>query len=406
MINENRKVFQNSEKILEIKIKPEITPEILKTALQKNKIVEETATPAGLKYTRFREDFRHIERGTIIIGKRTIPGYPHIKRIFRFGEGLLHNLHSPYFFVEEKIDGFNARICKINGKIYAFSRGGILDSFMSEKARDPNRKFNLFFDKYPQMVLCAEVIGNTPHTIATATADEVTIFVFDIFDSDSGKYLDTAKKYALADKFGIITTPRLGRFKNENDGEFGSLKKLILSLNSRNGEGVVIRGEGVNGERGEILKFVTAQSDIADVAGTSSKFFDMPIGFFYQRILRSALFVHEFKLDRKRYANMLGQAFYEGLMSAFDSIANGKDISEDFKITMNEPTVWKDIVAKTSREVRLEKLSEEKLGGKKSDGKNSGDGKQKERTHVVFRRHYRKTSHNLRSFMGGKAVAD
>ena len=71
-----------------------------------------------------------------IIGKRVIWGYPHIKRIFTLKNGMKRNLDPGQVYAEEKIDGFNVRIAFIGKNIYAFSRGGFLDSFVTEKARE------------------------------------------------------------------------------------------------------------------------------------------------------------------------------------------------------------------------------------------------------------------------------
>ncbi len=151
---------------------------LLREAMQKGRIEK---VSGELEYLRFRDPFKGIGRGTIITADRIIPAYPHIKRIFTLENGLKRNIHSPFVYAEEKIDGYNARIVFIKGKIYAFSRGGFLDAFVTEKAREMG--LEKFFKKYPAYTICGEMIGNTPHTEPTGKFD-VRLFVFDIHDGN------------------------------------------------------------------------------------------------------------------------------------------------------------------------------------------------------------------------------
>ena len=75
-----------------------------------------------LDYLRFREDHRKIPRGTVVLKNRVIWGFPHIPRIFTLQKGLEKNIKSMDIYIEEKIDGYNLRVAKINGKI--ISGGG------------------------------------------------------------------------------------------------------------------------------------------------------------------------------------------------------------------------------------------------------------------------------------------
>ncbi|MBI5046523.1 hypothetical protein HZC07_02205 [Candidatus Micrarchaeota archaeon] len=70
-----------------------------------------------LVYFRFKEHFRGIARGTVILSNRIIPGFPHIKRIFTLCNGLKKNLTCEKIYAEEKIDGFNVRVVSINNQI-------------------------------------------------------------------------------------------------------------------------------------------------------------------------------------------------------------------------------------------------------------------------------------------------
>jgi putative ATP-dependent DNA ligase len=349
---------------------------ILSEALKRGKAEK----PAGeIEYIRFREAFRGIERGTVISGERVIWGFPHIKRIFTLKKGLERNIGQRDVYAEEKIDGFNIRIASVNDKIYAFSRGGFLDMFVTEKARE--MKLESFFRDHPGKVLCAEMVGNTPHTPPSGEFD-VKVFVFDIDDGD-GSYMPPAEKYALLKKYRIPGVPVLGKFSGD---DFKGLSRLALALNKGRREGMVIK----SADRKSVVKYVTLWSDIDDISKSSHLFFDMPIGFYYQRVLRSAFFMRDFGLNREDYAEKLGKAFFQGLVKAI-SDAEGSVVDEEFEIFIKDPAVWEDVRRHMSREVKIELLWRRNENGK---------------TRIRFRKVYRKTTKTLKSYAEGKGLVD
>ena len=331
-------------------------------------------------YVRFRSSFKSVERGTVIIGKKIVWGFPHIKRIFTLENGLKKNMPSHVLYAEEKIDGFNVRIATVAGKIYAFSRGGFLDAFVTEKTKVLG--LEQFFKENPDYVLCGEMVGNTPYTEPTKDFD-VKLFVFDI-DRGDGSYLPCEKRYAVLKKYGIASAPMLGKFKsNDYDG----LRKLILSLNMGRREGMVLK----SADRKYIVKYVTPFADIDDIHKTSELFFDMPIGFYYQRVLRSAFFINDFGFDKEKYSAMLGKAFYDGLNKALQKVKDGHEIDEEFEILIKDKGIWKDVQRHMSKDVRLEELWRREEKGK---------------TRIRFRKIYKRTTRKLASYAAGKGITD
>lgn len=350
---------------------------VVKEALKRGKAQK---LSEAIEYIRFRESFRGIERGTVIVGNRIVWGYPQIKRIFTLKKGLKRNMPPCELYAEEKIDGFNVRFASIKGNVYAFSRGGFLDSFVTEKATD--LRVDKFFKDYPGYVLCGEMLGNTPYTEPTKDFD-VRLFVFDIDEGD-GVYLPCEDRYKILKKFGIEHPPVMGKFHSE---DYNGLEKLVLSLNKGNREGMVLKST----DRKNLVKYVTPNSDIKDISEASHEFFDMPIGFFYQRILRSAIFVNDFNMDQDKYALKLGKAFYSGLMKSIRKAGRGEEIAEEFEILVRDEGIWKDIRKHMSKEVRLEELWKRKEGKK---------------TRIRFQKVYRRTSNKLISYTAGKGVTD
>jgi putative ATP-dependent DNA ligase len=335
-----------------------------------------------LDYIRFREEFRSVERGTIIVKDRVIHGYPHIKRIFTLEMGLKRNIGSDLtLFAEEKIDGFNVRIACIDGKVSAFSRGGFLDLFVTEKARE-SAPIAKFFDDFPGYVLCGEMIGNTPYTAPTEGGDS-ELFIFDIYHDD-GVYVPCEERYALLKKYKIAGVPVLGRFQSD---DYKALRRTILLLNKSRKEGMVLK----TADRGNAVKYVTPWSDIEDIEGNSRLLFDMPIGFYHQRVLRSAFFIEDFGLDHDAHAKMLGKAFYEGLCKAIETVKEGNEIAEEFEILIKDQRIWDDIHRHMSKDVKVE------LVWKRPE---------KDKTRIRFRKIYKRTSRNLTAYSKGKGIAD
>jgi putative ATP-dependent DNA ligase len=335
-----------------------------------------------IEYIRFRDGHGGVERGTAIAGRRAVRSYPHIKRIFTLENGLRRNMKDAELYAEEKIDGFNVRIASVGGKVFAFSRGGFLDAFVTEKARE-GAGIAAFFRDNPDAVLCCEMLGNTPYTAPTGDFD-VALFVFDI-DRGNGTHLPCTKRYALVKKYGLRTVPVLGKFRSD---DYAGLRKAVLAMNKGRKEGLVLKGA----ESGCAVKYVTPWSDIEDISNASGMLFDMPIGFFHQRVLRSAFFIRDFGLDRDDYARKLGRAFYDGLEAALKQVQEGGEVCEEFEIAVKNPGIWDDIRRHMSREVKLEEL------WKRQDT----DG----RTRIRFRKAYRRTTKTLASYSHGKGVAD
>jgi putative ATP-dependent DNA ligase len=335
-----------------------------------------------IEYIRFRDGQAGIERGTVIAGKKAIRGYPHIKRIFTLENGLRRNMKDAELYAEEKIDGFNVRVASAGGRIFAFSRGGFLDAFVTEKARE-TAGIAAFLRDNPDAVLCCEMIGNTPYT-APAKDFDVMIFVFDI-DMGDGTYLPCGERYAMLKKYGMRQAPLLGKFRSD---DYAGLRRTILALNKGRKEGMVLKGaEGMS-----TVKYVTPWSDIDDISKASGMLFDMPAGFYHQRVLRSAFFISDFGLGRDEYAKKLGNAFYEGLEAALKQVQEGGEVGEEFEIAIRNPAIWEDIHRHMSHDVKLEELwkREEKDG----------------RTRIRFRKVYRKTTKTLASYAHGKGITD
>ncbi|MDO8554264.1 MAG: RNA ligase [Candidatus Micrarchaeota archaeon] len=352
----------------------EISQEMLARAKNKGKLI---LHDEEIKYSRFREGSGKIPRGTVLIGERIIFGFPHIKRIFTLQKGLEKNITEDEFYIEEKIDGFNVRAILIDGKIFAFSRGGFVDPFVTEKVREI--QLEKFFSDYPNSVLCGEMIGRTPYT---RNDFEPKLLVFDIMNAD-GEYVEVEKKYEILKNYKIDSVPTFGRFTIKN---MEKIKQVALKLMKEKKEGMVIKSRISNR-----CKYVNPFADIHDIIGNARIMFDMPSGFFIQRVLRSAMFIRDFKLDENKYAKELGSAFYGKLIETLKEVEKGKLIAEEFEISIKDVSIWNKIVKHMGKEIKLEKISEKKENGK---------------LRIKFRKIYKRTNQKFREFLSGKGIED
>lgn len=61
------------------------------------------------------------------------------------------------FFAEEKVDGYNAKVVNVAGRILAFTRSGQVCPFTTDRILDflPTP----FFEDHPEWIICAEIAG-------------------------------------------------------------------------------------------------------------------------------------------------------------------------------------------------------------------------------------------------------
>lgn len=341
-------------------------------AMRKGKIEERDGV------YRFSEKIGNIPRGTVVINKRVVYGYPKIKRIFSLIEGAKKNLETGEIWVEEKIDGFNLRVVNEGGRIYCISRGGFLDFFATEKV-SADEGVAGFFRKHPQHVLYMEMIGNTPYTAPTRKFD-VKYYVFDI-GNGKGRFVGPEERRKLCKEFGLECVPLLGKFTKRN---IGKLKRIAVSVDKTGKEGIVMKQHLPR----RLVKYVVPSSDIRDLEENSHMLFDMPVGFMKQRVFRSALSVLELGFSKKNYDKRLGEAMHKHLYSA---LKGGGEVGEGFEVLVQKREIWEKVLEHMSAEVKVEVDSEKREKGG---------------IRIKFRKVHKRGSRRLRRAVEGYAQAD
>lgn len=348
----------------------------------------------GISYRRYAKDVDNRPRGTVqILDPSTgntlleLAPYPHINRVYRLEAGIKRNFGENPFFVEEKVDGYNVRVVKTRGKLLAFTRGGFVCPFTSEWAaiRDEEYGLSRFFEDNPYHVLCGEVLGDTPYNKQGAydLSPGAHIYFFDVL-GPKFNFLTPPQRYDLFSRYNLPTVPVFGEFSAERIDE---LKEILLDLNNREREGVVMKDT----ETGTILKFVTPTTDLEDIRDGMLYNFDLHENYFKNRLLRMPLFIQEFGLDKEEYSRKIGEAFMEGMQPLEDF----KRAEVKFTIYVLHEHTWEAVRNVIGKQVhtRLDSFTEVELLGRKM-------------FKVEFRRFYKQSTHTFHSLVNGFPFTD
>ncbi len=346
-----------------------------------------------IAYQRHKKDRADL-RGTLsFLGSdnatvlRKVPGFPHIKRVYRLEEGIKRLFGSAPFWAEEKIDGYNTRIFKYGEKLYATTRGGFICPFTTEWARIWGSEQHLyqFFKDYPGHVLCGEVAGDNPYNWQQdpELPSGAHFFVFEIFD-DQGHFLLPEERYKLISRYGLPSVPVLGEYSR---ADMERIYELLRDLNARQREGVVLKSAADN----RVLKFVTPESDLQDIEDSLRIGFDLSSGFFYNRYLRASLFVKELALDEDAYARRIGEAFLRGTPAL-----NGfQEAAEPYVIFVSHRQTWEALydMLKSHVLIKCDEMSESRLN-------------HRDMLKIRFRRVYQKSTHRYKRILKGHLHQD
>ena len=281
---------------------------------------------SGLDYRRLSDSVGPVPRGSVMLPDGSvIPGYPSIGRIQTLKQGLAQQFDGP-FWAEEKMDGFNVRIVEQAGQLYAFSRGGFVCPFSTDRA--PEFFDAQVFKDQPDLILCAELAGpENPYIEGSPpqVREDIELFVFDLMRRDAGGFLPQAEKFETIDAHRLPATACFGQFGVDDVDE---IRRLMLELDARGAEGVVFKTS--DGKKRS--KYVTARSNIHDLELTSGALLDLPPEYFTNRLLRMALFMAENgQRDDAGLERALGRSLLQGLFAASDSAGENGLVDHPFR---------------------------------------------------------------------------
>ena len=263
----------------------------------------------GLDYVRFRGG-GGIEPGVVAVGGRLVPAYARIGRIFALRAGVERAFRGP-FLAEEKIDGFNVRVVRAEGRILAITRSGHVCPFATDRVPEL-APVEEFFGAHPELVLCGELAGpENPYlrSRVPGVEEDVRFFGFDLMRTGERGFVRLGERDALFERFGVPSVPRLGFFEPQH---LDRLRAGVLELDRRGSEGVVLKAP----EGNRRLKYVTPSANLQDIVEDASLLAELPGEFLSSRLVRLVIGLDELGLHERasRVAAELGQA----LVSEFD----------------------------------------------------------------------------------------
>jgi putative ATP-dependent DNA ligase len=345
-----------------------------------------------LDYRRYTKDTGEYSRGTVLLpeedgGERTISGFPHVPRTYRLYPGVHRNFPGSSFYVEEKIDGYNARILSHRGRLLAFSKGGFVCPFTTEWTSIWSEQSDLkgYFQDHPEHVLCGEVIGDNPYN---NQRDELVgpglhLRIFDIRDEHS-RFLPVEERYDLCDEYELPGVPRLGIYSED---QLEELAELLRDLNAREREGVVLKRK----DSSSPLKYVTPAGELEDIVDNLRIAFDVGFAFFLHRILRSVAAARELGLPEDQFSYDLGEAFIEG----YEPIEDPEEVTDHYRIFVQRRETWEALKERigSAVEIRTGEIEEEELHGRRM-------------LRVEFDRIYRRSTRRFRRIARGRPHVD
>lgn len=340
----------------------------------------------GEEFVRLSQDYKKFFRGTVFYDGSILPGYPHIMRIVHLTKGLSRYLKSSRFFVEEKVDGYNVRIARIKGKTIAFTRGGFICPFTTDRITD---LIDIsFFDRYPGYVLCGEVVGpGSPYNteFIPYVKEDVVFFVFDIIKS-YGTFLLPEERFITLQDFKMEQVRRWGPFDITHLKE---IKEIVLHLDKEEREGIVIKTL----ENGKALKYVTLSSCLRDLKATTHLISEIPAGFYIQRIMRALFFCHEFDIPlTDSYLMEAAKALYLRPYNALKDVAVGGEIKESFDVKVRKREIAMKLLQHLNRSgIHTQLISIERV---------------EDYYKLRFKRIYRKGTRQIRQLLKGKGFFD
>ncbi|MFA4667875.1 RNA ligase [Pyrococcus kukulkanii] len=378
-----------SSKFKEILLKLGVSQDRIETLETKGGIVEDEFE--GIRYLRFKDSAGKLRRGTVVFDEEDIiPGFPHIKRVVNLEEGIRRAFRNREFYVEEKVDGYNVRVAKVEDRIIAITRGGFVCPFTTERITDfiPQE----FFKDHPNLVLVGEMAGpESPYLVEGPpyVKEDIEFFLFDIQEKITGKSLPVEERLKIAQEYGIPHVEVFGKFTRNDLKE---LYELIEKLSREGREGIVMKSPDMK----KIVKYVTPFANINDIRVGARVFYELPPGYFTSRISRLAFYVAEKRIKGeglRKLAEDLGMALLQPLVESILDVEQGDEIAEVFKIRVKKiETAYKMVTHFEKLGLNIEIVDIEEL--------NNGMWR------VTFKRVYSDATSEIRELIGGKAFVD
>lgn len=282
------------------------------SALEKEKL--QLSSFRGKYFFRLNKEFKSFQAGTVFGKNFFVPGYPSIPRIFLLKTGIKRYLEYP-FYAEEKIEGYNIRLAKVEDEILTFTRRGFVCPFAYDRYADFLPRLPEFFDRSPSVVVCAELAGPENPFVSEfppQVKEDVCFFVFDFYDTEKGVFLVAEEKLKLLKEYAFPHPEIFGPLDPDKDYE--RLRSLILRYHREGREGLVFKPEGA----GRRVKYVTPYSNLADLKVVFPYLGEVDPNFVSLRLIRLLLGIHEFTELKDEVMAEVGRYMFEEALKSLN----------------------------------------------------------------------------------------
>lgn len=284
---------------------------------------------------RFTKKVSHIEEGSVLnysdANLEIIRGFPKIRRCLLLEPALKKNFSSvDEVAVEEKMNGYNVRAAQINGDIIAFTRGGLVCPYTTEKVNeliDPT-----FFEDYPNLILCAEMVGpDNPYVAKTCyDVNSLDFFVFDIREKNSGEPYPVKKRRETLEAYKIKQVNLFGYFKPKDAHK--EITKIINEIGSEEREGVVVKDPEMILQP---MKYTTSNSNCKDLEFGFKFYNDIGRDYLFSRVIREGFQAAEWNENNQKLKDRcyrVGSSILYPMVNTINSVGKNKKVTEDAQI--------------------------------------------------------------------------
>ena len=289
---------------------------------------------------RFDKSVSNIEQGSVLYQKdgsfKLIRGFPKIQRAMLLGPAIKDHFSGiNTVAVEEKMNGYNVRVTDIGGSIVAFTRGGLVCPYSTERARCLLDRD--FFKDHPDLVLCGEMAGpDNPYVPKDIyEIDSLDFFVFDIRDKGHGMPYKLHERRKLVQEYGFSQVTFFGEFSLSDAPD--EITRIVRELGKIQHEGVVIKDPKMIISP---IKYTCSQSNCADLKHAFKFYNDIGRDYFFSRIVREGFQSVEWNegdAQLQERCLQLGESILRPMIESIKQVRNGTRIADNVQIRVKDP---------------------------------------------------------------------
>ncbi|MEN6329935.1 MAG: RNA ligase [Methanobacteriaceae archaeon] len=299
----------------------------------------------GLNAIQIRKSIGKIEAGTMVCLTRpigVIRGFPKIKRTLML-EPVLKNHFNKEIALEEKMNGYNVRIARVNNRVMAFTRGGYICPYTTKKA---NQLMDMgeFFNQHPHLVICGEMVGTDNPYVSQYYPEigKLGFRIFDVREKLTNNPLPILEKRKLLEEYGLPSVRLFGIYDvREAPGE---ILDIVRKLGEEDREGVVMKDPEMQIPP---LKYTSSQAHASELEYAFSYPFDLGQAFFFSRVIREgfqSFEMGESDAEMKLRAERIGESILYPMLETIRLIAHDNVAAEDLVIEVDSPDEADDFV--------------------------------------------------------------